>query len=140
MSPHPPCSAIIGSMDVCHARDYTHVLFVSPDAPSQPVFYWLGKYQPCSSCPGEEGKFLIEDADGPFRCGSASEPQHQQLQSTRLWAAGWCADRCWLLARLGSAVRRAGWTWGMRHTRQTHWSMTMVGAHGRQAAFGSLCA
>ncbi|KAK9810230.1 hypothetical protein WJX72_007025 [[Myrmecia] bisecta] len=42
-------------------QPYTHLLCVSPDAPTNPVLYWLGNYDE------ENTKFLLEDAKGPLR-------------------------------------------------------------------------
>ena len=40
---------------------HTHFLCISPDAPSNPVLYWLGSFDQRSS------QFLLEKAKGPLR-------------------------------------------------------------------------
>ena len=40
---------------------YTHFLCVSPDAPTNPVLYWLGDFDAHST------RFLLEKAKGPIR-------------------------------------------------------------------------
>lgn len=40
---------------------YTHFLCISPDAPTNPVLYWLGRYDASSS------RFLLDEAKGPNR-------------------------------------------------------------------------
>lgn len=40
---------------------HTHFLCVSPDAPSNPVLYWLGNFDHKSS------QFLLDKAKGPLR-------------------------------------------------------------------------
>ena len=39
---------------------YTHLLTISPDAPTNPVLYWLGNMAP------EGTRFLFEGAKGPL--------------------------------------------------------------------------
>ena len=41
--------------------DYSHFYCVSPDAPTNPVIYWMGHFDPGPV------KFRLEDAAGPFR-------------------------------------------------------------------------
>ena len=40
---------------------HTHFLCVSPDAPTNPVLYWLGNFD------SESTRFLLEGAKGPLR-------------------------------------------------------------------------
>ena len=40
---------------------YTHFLCVSPDAPTNPVLYWLGNFD------AQNTRFLLEGAMGPLR-------------------------------------------------------------------------
>lgn len=40
---------------------YTHFLCISPDAPTNPVLYWLGRYDAATS------RFLLDEAKGPDR-------------------------------------------------------------------------
>lgn len=40
---------------------YTHLLCISPDAPTNPVLYWLGNFNAVST------RFLLEGAKGPLR-------------------------------------------------------------------------
>ena len=41
-------------------QPYTHLLCISPDAPTNPVLYWLGNMAP------EGTRFLLEGAKGPL--------------------------------------------------------------------------
>lgn len=41
--------------------EYTHFLCVSPDAPTNPVLYWLGNFDAVNT------RFLLESATGPHR-------------------------------------------------------------------------
>lgn len=43
------------------AQQASHVLFMSPDAPINPVLYWVGQYN------SQQGTFDLENARGPFR-------------------------------------------------------------------------
>lgn len=40
---------------------YTHLLCISPDAPTNPVLYWLGHFDAVKT------RFLLEGAKGPLR-------------------------------------------------------------------------
>ena len=40
---------------------YTHFLCISPDAPSNPVLYWLGNFDPVTT------RFLLDKAKGSLR-------------------------------------------------------------------------
>lgn len=42
-------------------QQYTHILCISPDAPTNPVFYWLGNFDPV------ETRFLLDGAKGPIK-------------------------------------------------------------------------
>ena len=43
------------------ATQYTHLLCVSPDAPTNPVLYWLGTFDAATT------EFLLKGAKGPLR-------------------------------------------------------------------------
>ena len=40
---------------------YTHILCISPDAPTNPVLYWLGNFDPT------ETRFIMDTAHGPHK-------------------------------------------------------------------------
>jgi hypothetical protein len=40
---------------------YTHLLCISPDAPTNPVLYWLGNMD------HEKTRFMLDSAKGPLR-------------------------------------------------------------------------
>ena len=42
-------------------QQYTHILCISPDAPTNPVLYWLGNFDPV------ETRFLLDGALGPLK-------------------------------------------------------------------------
>ena len=42
-------------------QQYTHILCISPDAPTNPVLYWLGNFNPV------ETRFTLEGAQGPLK-------------------------------------------------------------------------
>lgn len=42
-------------------QSYTHFLCVSPDAPTNPVLYWLGNFD------NKTSSFLLEKAKGPLQ-------------------------------------------------------------------------
>ena len=44
-----------------HHHEHTHFLCVSPDAPTNPVLYWLGDFDAQST------RFLLDGAKGPLR-------------------------------------------------------------------------
>ncbi len=42
-------------------QQYTHILCISPDAPTNPVLYWLGNFDPA------ETRFILDGALGPLK-------------------------------------------------------------------------
>ncbi len=42
-------------------QQYTHILCISPDAPTNPVLYWLGNFDPT------ETRFILDGALGPLK-------------------------------------------------------------------------
>lgn len=42
-------------------QHYTHILCISPDAPTNPVLYWLGIFDPV------ETRFILDGAQGPLK-------------------------------------------------------------------------
>ncbi len=42
-------------------QQYTHVLCISPDAPTNPVLFWLGNFDPV------ETRFILNGALGPLK-------------------------------------------------------------------------
>ncbi len=66
---------------------YTHFMCVSPDAPTNPVLYWLGNFD------AENTRFLLESAMGPLRLDLGDtlyapnllEDHQVSAQLTQLW-------------------------------------------------------
>ena len=42
-------------------QQYTHILCISPDAPTNPVLFWLGNFDPV------ETRFILNGASGPLK-------------------------------------------------------------------------
>lgn len=47
--------------EVSSSSQFTHLFCVSPDAPTNPVLYWVGQYDVSAS------RFMLDGAKGPFR-------------------------------------------------------------------------
>ncbi|CAG9465064.1 unnamed protein product [Pedinophyceae sp. YPF-701] len=70
------------------AQAQTWLLCISPDAPTNPVLYWTGH---CV-----EGKFLLEDAQGPYRLDNGDilyAPNHFVDKHGRHLLWGWLQER-----------------------------------------------
>ena len=50
----------LGRPAPARAQPYTHLLCISPDAPTNPVLYWLGNMAPQGT------RFLLDGAKGPL--------------------------------------------------------------------------
>lgn len=72
-----------------NTQDKKHYFFcVSPDAPSNPVLYWIGEYS--------NGRFAIEDAEGPFRLDLGDilyAPNTLEDEQGRCLLWGWLQER-----------------------------------------------
>lgn len=54
-------SAEQGEASTSGQAQYTHILCISPDAPTNPVLYWLGNFN------ATETRFIMDTAHGPHK-------------------------------------------------------------------------